>query len=71
MDIRIYEVVIVKKFDIPSIPPTTAKTIRFPNDIIKKIEMAITGTGCTFSAFVVKATREAVESLEQEEDKAD
>lgn len=61
----------MKKFDVPSIPPTTPKTIRFPNDVIEKIETAITGTGCTFSAFVVKAVREALESLEQDEDRTD
>ena len=31
----------MKKFKIPSVPPTTNKCIRFPNDIIEDIEKAI------------------------------
>jgi len=59
----------VKKFKIPSIPPTTPKTVRFPNDVIERIEKAIKGTGCTFSAFVVEAVKDALQSIEQDEDK--
>jgi predicted DNA-binding protein len=58
----------VKKFKIPSIPPTTPKTVRFPNDVIERIERAIKGTGCTFSAFVVEAVKDALQSVEQDED---
>lgn len=43
----------MKKFKIPSIPPTTNKSIRFPNDVIENVEKAIKGTNCTFTAFVV------------------
>ena len=53
-------------FKIPNIPPTTNKTIRFPNDLIEAIEKAIAGKGCTFSAFVIAAVRNALEELEQE-----
>ena len=38
----------MKKFRIPNIPPTTNKSIRFPNDVIDEIEDAIKGTDCTF-----------------------
>lgn len=38
-------------FKIPSIPPTTNKTIRFPNDVIEQVESVIQGKDCTFSAF--------------------
>ena len=31
----------MKKFRIPNIPPTTNKSIRFPNDVIDEIEDAI------------------------------
>lgn len=55
----------MKKFKIPSIPPTTNKTIRFPNDIIEKVEDAIRGTNCTFSAFVIAAVKMALEDLEE------
>lgn len=52
------------KFKIPSIPPTTSKTVRFPNDIINKIEQAIKNKNCTFSAFVIEAVRTALENLD-------
>ena len=52
------------KFKIPSIPPTTNKTIRFPNDVVEGVEQAIQGKDCTFSAFVIAAVRAALEDLE-------
>ena len=57
----------MSKFKIPKIPPTTSKSIRFPNDIIEKIEKAIQGKQCTFTAFVVEAVRVALESREEEQ----
>ena len=54
----------MKKFKIPSIPSTTSKCIRFPNDVIEKVENAIKGQNCTCSAFVVEAVRVALENLE-------
>lgn len=56
----------MKKFKIPSIPPTTSKSIRFPNDLIDDVEKAIQGTNCTFSAFVVEAVRVALENLKED-----
>ena len=56
----------MKKFKIPSIPPTTNKCIRIPNDIIDRVEKAIKGKNCTFTAFVVEAVRVALENLEDE-----
>ena len=50
----------------PNIPPTTNKSIRFPNDVIDEIEDAIKGTDCTFSAFVVEAVRVALENLKED-----
>ena len=55
----------MRKFQIPSIPPTTSKCIRFPNDVIENVEKAIQGKSCTFSAFVVEAVRVALDGLEQ------
>ena len=52
------------KFKIPSIPQTTNKTIRFPNDVIDSVEKAIAGKDCTFSAFVIAAVKNALENLE-------
>lgn len=57
----------MKKFKIPSVPPTTNKSIRFPNDLLEQVENAIRGTDCTFSAFVVEAVRVALENLQEEE----
>lgn len=55
------------KFKIPSIPPTTNKTIRFPNDVIEQVEEAIKDRDCTFSAFVISAVRAALEDLKEKE----
>ena len=54
-------------FKIPSTPPTTNKTIRFPNDIVEAVEQAVQGKDCTFSAFVIAAVRSALEDLSQAE----
>ena len=56
----------MSKFKIPNVPPTANKTIRFPNDVIEAVERAISGRNCTFSAFVVAATRAALDDLEEE-----
>ena len=56
----------MKKFKIPSVPPTTNKCIRFPNDIIEDVEKAISGKNCTFTAFVVEAVKVALENIEEE-----
>ncbi len=56
----------MKKFIIPNIPPTTQKSIRFPNDLIDQVEEVIRGKDCTFSAFVVEAVRVALENLKEE-----
>ncbi len=56
----------MRSFQIPSIPPTTTKAIRIPNDLIEKVEDAIKGKQCTFSAFVIEAVRWALKDLEQE-----
>lgn len=53
-------------FKIPVIPPTTNKTIRFPNDVIDEVENAIRGKDCTFSAFVIAAVKAALEELKEE-----
>lgn len=55
----------MSKFKIPIIPPTTQRSIRFPNDLIDDIEDAIRGKESTFSAFVIAATRYAIEKLKE------
>ena len=51
---------------IPATPPTTTKSIRFPNDMIEEIEDAIRGKECTFSAFVIEAVRIALLNLKED-----
>jgi len=58
----------MRKFKIPSIPPTTNKCVRFPNDIIEQVEEAIRGKDCTFSAFVVEAVRVALENITESDE---
>ncbi len=55
----------MSNFKIPSVPPTTNKTIRFPNDVIDDVEKAIQGKECTFSAFVIAAVRAALDDLKE------
>lgn len=56
----------MKKFKIPTIPPTTNKCIRFPNNIIEEVENAIKEKDCTFTAFVVEAVKTALENLKED-----
>jgi len=54
------------KFTIPTTPPTTNKTIRFPNNVVEQVEEQIKGKDCTFSAFVIAAVKAALEDLSKE-----
>ena len=54
------------KFQIPATPPTTNKTIRFPNDVVEQVEKAIQGKDCSFSAFVIAAVRAALDDLNED-----
>ncbi|MBE5780270.1 MAG: hypothetical protein E7328_00385 [Clostridiales bacterium] len=56
----------MRRFHIPAVPPTTNKSIRFPNDLIEEVEAAITGKDCTFSAFVIEAVRVALDNLKED-----
>ena len=53
-------------FQIPSVPPTTNKNIRFPNTLIAQVEELFRGKESTFSAFVVEAVRVALENLKED-----
>lgn len=53
------------KFKIPETPPTVNKTIRFPSDVVQRVEKAIRGKDCTFSGFVIAAVRAALEEIEE------
>lgn len=53
----------MQNFKIPSVPRTTIKSVRFPQDVVQQVEQQICGTDCTFSAFVVHAVRFAIEDM--------
>ena len=58
----------MEKFKIPVIPPTSNKSIRFPNDVIVAVEKAIEGKECTFTAFVVESVRLALRNLDEQQE---
>ena len=64
---KLVPVMCMRKFRLPCVPPTTTKSIRFPNDVIEQVEHAIRGKDCTFTAFVVEAVRVALDNLQDEE----
>ena len=55
------------KFKVPETPPTINKTIRFPSDVVKRVEKTIQGKNCNFSGFVIAAVRAALDDLEETE----
>ncbi len=57
----------MKSFKIPIRPSTTSKSIRFPRQMAEQVANAIFEKESSFSAFVVEATRLALERLEKEE----
>ena len=57
----------MNSFKIPIIPSTTQRSIRFPNDLLEEVENVIKGKETTFTAFVVPATRHAIEELKEED----
>ncbi len=58
----------MSNFKIPIIPSTTSRSVRFPNSLIDDVEDAIRGKETTFSAFVVAATRHAINELKEDDD---
>lgn len=54
-----------RKFKIPTVPTTTNKCIRMPEDLVAKIEKAIEGKNSTFTAFVIEACKHALEDIEE------
>ena len=53
----------------PDRKETENKTIRFPVDLINKIEKALVGKNATFSAFVIQACEYALNNMEVKEKK--
>lgn len=58
----------MNSFKIPIIPSTTQRSLRFPNDLIDDVEEAIRGKETTFTAFIVAATRHAIDELNNNND---
>jgi hypothetical protein len=58
----------MEKFKIPTIPRTTSKSVRFPDNMIEEVENCIKGKNCTFTAFVVEAVRVALVNIAEDED---
>lgn len=56
----------MSNFKIPIIPSTTQRSVRFPNSLIDDVENAIRGKETTFSAFVVAATKHAIDELKED-----
>ena len=56
----------MSNFKIPIIPSTTQRSVRFPNSLIDDVEDAIRGKETTFSAFVVAATKHAIDELKED-----
>lgn len=48
---------------------TENKTIRFPLELIERIEKAIVGNDVTFSGFVIQACEYALDNMETEDTK--
>lgn len=46
---------------------TENKTVRFPLELIERIEKAIVGNDVTFSGFVIQACEYALDNLETDE----
>ena len=55
-------------FQIPEPTTSSNKSIRFPDELVAQMEQAIQGTDCTFSAFVIEATRVALENLREQQE---
>lgn len=53
----------------PDRKETENKSIRFPLELIERIEKALVGKNATFSAFVIQACEYALENMDVEEKK--
>lgn len=53
----------------PKAKESENKTIRFPLELIEKIEDALVGEDATFSSFVIQACEYALENMEKNKDK--
>ncbi len=56
----------MRVFKIPTLQTSTNKSVRFPDEVIERVEKAIMGTDCSFSAFVIEAVIVALECVEEQ-----
>lgn len=56
----------MSNFKIPQTPTTVSKCIRFPVDVVERVEKEIQGNNCTFTAFVIEAIKVALNDIEKE-----
>ncbi len=57
----------MREFHIPATPRSTNKTIRFPNDLIERVEAIARTEHSTFSAIVIEAVRFTLDYVDQQE----
>ena len=57
----------MKRFQLPVIPRGKSKNVYFPTDVLNAVDEVIKSTDCTFSAFIVAATRAALADLKEQE----
>lgn len=55
----------MENFKVPQTKPKKNKTIRFPKDILEQVDKLIQGKNCTFTDFVIEATKSALQDLER------
>ena len=53
------------KFEIPVIPTSSTRSIRFPDSLIAEVEDIIKDKPTHFNAFIVAATRHALNELKE------
>lgn len=63
--IQAYQELLMNAFKISPKGETDNKTIRFPLELIEKIEKAIVGQDITFSRFVILACKYALNNMEK------
>lgn len=56
------------KFRIPVTPTSSTRSIRFPDSLIEEVENTIKDKPTNFNAFVVAATKHALDELKETED---
>lgn len=55
----------MSKFKIPVTPTSSTRSIRFPDSLIEEVEDTIKDKSTNFNAFIVAATRHALDELKE------